>query len=131
MPVRKAVTSFIDAEDIGELVAKVLTEPEKHTNKAYPITDPEALDYYQVVQILSKELGRTITYAAPAPALAKKYWIEVRGLDKEYATVMGMLYMITRMGNAKEVTDTFWQVMGRQPHSFEEFVVKNLDAWRL
>lgn len=129
VPVRKAVTSFIDAEDIGELVAKVLTEPERHTNKAYPITGPEALDYYQVAQILSKELGRTITYADPSPSLAKKYWIEVRGLDKEYATVMGMLYMITRMGNAKEVTDVFQQVMGRKPHSFEQFARSNKHSW--
>lgn len=130
VPVRKAVTSFIDAEDIGELVAKVLTEPEKHTNKAYPITGPEALDYYQVAQILSKALGRTITYADPAPSLAKKYWIEVRGLDKEYATVMGMLYMITRMGNAKAVTNVFEEIMSKKPQSFEQFVFKNLDAWR-
>ena len=53
----------------------------------------------------------------------------IRGLDKEYATVMGMLYMITRMGNAKDVTDTFRQVMGRQPHSFALFAVMNKHSW--
>ncbi len=129
VPVRKALTSFIDAEDIGELVAKVLSEPEKHINQAYAITGPEALNYEQVAQILTKQLGRTITYADPDPALAKKYWIEVRGLDKEYATVMGMLYMITRMGNAKAVTDGFEKVMGKKPRSFESFALRNNRCW--
>lgn len=129
VPVRKALTSFIDAEDIGELVAKVLSEPEKHINQAYAITGPDALNYVQVAQILTKQLGRTITYADPDPALAKKYWIEVRGLDKEYATVMGMLYMITRMGNAKAVTDGFEKVMGKKPRSFASFVERNAGSW--
>ena len=130
VPVRRAVTGFIDAEDIGELVAKVLSEPEKHQNAAYPVTGPEAIDYWRVAEILSKHLGRKITYANPSPSLAKQYWIEVRGLDQEYSTVMGMLYMITRMGNAKAVTNVFEEIMGKKPKSFEQFVIKNLDCWR-
>lgn len=102
VPVKNALTSFIDAEDIGELTAKVLSEPEKHLNKGYSITGPEAIDYWQVQNILSEELNRKITYSNPRPSLAKNYWTQVRGLDKEYVTIMGMLYMITRMGTAKK-----------------------------
>lgn len=130
VPVGKALTSFIDAEDIGEIIAKIFSEPEKHCDKAYAITGPEAINYWKVAQILSKHLGREITYANPKPALAKKYWIDVRGLDKEYATVMGMLYMMTRLGTAKEVTDVYKKVMGKEPQTFEQFVIKNLDSWR-
>ncbi len=129
VPVKNALTSFIDAEDIGELAAKVLHEPEKHQNRGYSITGPQALDYWQAAKILSEELGRPITYADPKPALAKRYWIDVRGLEKEYATVMGMLYLMTRMGTAKTVTSTFGEVMGKQPQSFRRFVQKNLQAW--
>ncbi len=130
VPVKQAVTSFIDAEDIGELVATVLSEPEKHQNRAYPVTGPAALNYQQVADILTRQLGRKITYANPAPSLAKKYWIDVRGLDREYASVMDMLYMITRMGNARAVTDTFRQVMGKAPRTFEQFAAKNLHCWQ-
>lgn len=129
VPVKNALTSFIDAEDIGEITAKVLCEPEKHKNKGYSITGPEAIDYWKAAEILSKELGRKITYANPKPSLAKRYWINVRGLDKEYSTVMGMLYMMTRMGTAKEVTTVFEDVMGKKPQTFEQFVRKNLSAW--
>lgn len=129
VPVKNAMTSFIDAEDIGEITAKVLSEPEKHKNKGYSITGPEAIDYYQVEKILSEELGRKITYSNPKPSIAKKYWIDIRGLDKEYSTVMGMLYMMTRMGTAKNVTNTFEQVVGKKPQAFRNFVKKNLSSW--
>ncbi|WP_099221981.1 NmrA family NAD(P)-binding protein [Listeria costaricensis] len=129
VPVKKALTSFIDAEDIGEITAKVLTEPEKHQNNGYSITGPDAVDYFEAAQILSEELGRTITYANPKPSLAKKYWINIRGLDKEYSTVMGMLYMMTRLGTAKKTTTVFEQIMGKKPQTFRQFVQKNLAAW--
>lgn len=130
VPVKKALTSFIDAEDIGEITAKVLSEPEKHQNKGYSITGPEAINYDEAASILSEELGRTITYANPKPKQAKRYWIDIRGLDKEYSTVMGMLYTMTRLGTAKKVTNVFEEVVGKRPQTFREFVKKNLDAWR-
>lgn len=130
VPVRKALTSFIDAQDIGEITAKVLSEPQKHQNKGYSITGPEAIDYWEIADILSEELDRDIAYANPKPALAKKYWITVRGLKKEYCNVMGMLYMMTRLGTAKEVTPVFEQVMGKKPRTFRQFAEENADAWK-
>jgi len=124
VPVKRALTSFIDAEDIGEITAKVLSEPDKHQNRGYSITGPEAIDYYTASKILTEELGREIFYANLKPSLAKKYWIEVRGLDKEYSKVMGMLYIMTRMGTAKKTTTTFEDVMGKKPQAFRQFVKK-------
>lgn len=129
VPVKNALTSFIDAEDIGELTATVLCAPEQHQNKAYSITGPEAIDYWQVGKILSEELGRDIQYANPRPSLAKKYWIDVRGLEKKYSVVMSMLYLMTRLGTAKRVTLTYQEVMGKQPRTFGQFVKKNLISW--
>ncbi|MEO2508099.1 NmrA family NAD(P)-binding protein [Clostridium paraputrificum] len=129
VPVKKALTSFIDAEDIGEITAKVLSEPEKHKNKGYSITGGEAIDYNEVAKILSEELGREITYANPKPSLAKQYWIQIRGLDKEYSTVMGMLYMMTRMGTAKKVTTVYKDIMNKEPQTFRQFVRKNIKSW--
>lgn len=129
IPVKKALTSFIDAEDIGELIAKVLSEPKKHTDTSYSLTGPEALDYYEVAEILSKKLGRKIKYGNPSPKLAKNYWIKIRGLDKNYSKVMSMLYLMTRLGTAKKVTSTFEKIMGKKPTSFTKFVEKNIRAW--
>lgn len=129
VPVRRALTSLIDAEDIGEITAKVLSEPEKHHNKSYPITGPQAIDYMAAAKILSEELARTITYADPRPALAKKYWIEIRGLDKGYAKIMSMLYLMTRLGAASKTTNVFKKIMGKEPRDFRQFVKKNIHVW--
>ena len=129
VPVKKALTSFIDARDIGELTAEVLTHPQQHINQAYSITGPKAMDYYEVATLLSNELERKIQYANPSPRLAKKYWIKIRKLDKAYASVMGMLYMITRLGNAKKVTNTFEKIMNKKRRRFTHFIRENRNAW--
>jgi nucleoside-diphosphate-sugar epimerase len=129
VPVKDALTSFIDAEDIGEFTAKILMEAGEHQNTAYSITGPEAIDYREVAKTLSEELKRKITYANPRPSASKNYWIEIRGLDKTYSTVMSMLYMMTRLGTAKKVTNVFEKVMGKKPQTFRQFVKKNLIAW--
>lgn len=131
VPVRSALTSFIDAEDIGEITAKVLLEPELHLNQSLSITGPEALDYKTIASIMTKQLGRKITYGDPSPSFAKKYWIQVRGIPRDQATVMGLLYMMTRMGTAKKVTNTFEQIMGKSPKAFEQFTKDNLAVWQL
>lgn len=130
VPVKKALTSFIDAEDIGEITARVLSKPEEHLNKGYSITGSEAIDYWKVAEILSKELGREILYTNPNPSFAKKYWVMVRGMEKEYCTVMGMLYMMTRLGTAKKITSVYEQVMGKKPRTFQQFVENNRDSWQ-
>lgn len=129
VPVGKALTSFIDAEDIGEITAKVLSEYEKHINKAYEITGHEAIDCYQVAKIMTEELERNITYPNVKPRLALKYWIDIRGLDKEYSKVMNMLYMMTRLGTAQKVTNVFEEVMNKEPQTFRQFVRKNIHSW--
>lgn len=131
VPVKKAKTSFIDAEDIGKLIAEVMINYQNHINQGYSITGPKALDYYEVADILSETLGRKITYSNPKPSFAKKYWIDVRAIDKKYATVMGLLYMMTRIGTAKKVTNTFENIMKKKPSSFQEFVLKNKESWML
>jgi hypothetical protein len=42
---------------------------------------------------------------------------------------MGMLYMMTRLGTAKKVTNTFEEIIGKKPQTFRQFVRKNLSAW--
>ena len=129
VPVGRALTSFIDAEDIGEIGAEVLLEPDAHKNTAYDLTGPEAIDYYRAAEIFSEELGREIRYDAVSPGLALNYWIHIRGIEAEYAKVMHMLYRLTRMGTAKHVADDFEKVMKKKPHDFRMFVRKNKDVW--
>ena len=129
VPAGKSKTSFIDAADIGLSIAVVLHEPEKYKNTAHTITGHEALDYYQVAEILSRCTGRKITYDKPGYLKYRSYYIKKRGLEKGYVNVTVALYFMTRLGTAKAVTNEFYYLTGKQPRAFEDFVRENILAF--
>jgi uncharacterized protein YbjT (DUF2867 family) len=129
IPAGKSKTSFIDAADIGLSAAILLHDPDKYANTAHTITGPEALDYYQVAEILSKDMGRKITYDKPGYLKYRNYYIKTRGFDKGYVNVTVALYFMTRMGTAKEVTDEFYKLTGKKPRTFEDFARENTEAF--
>ena len=129
IPAGNSKTSFIDAADIGIAIATVLCEPEKHANKSYTLTGPKALNYEEVAKILTKLLGRKISYAHPSFLRYRAYYIHERNLDPTYVNVTVALYFMTRMGTAKAVTEDFFNLTGKPPKDFEEFAANNLDAF--
>ncbi|WP_203226046.1 SDR family oxidoreductase [Bacillus kwashiorkori] len=129
VPARKSKTSFIDAKDIGFATAIVLHEYNKYENTAHTITGSKALDYYEVAEILTNITGRKIRYAKPSYLQYRKYYINTRGLNKDYVNVTVALYFMTRMGTAKMVTDDFYQLTGKQPRTFEQFVKENIQSF--
>lgn len=129
IPAGKSMTSFIDAADIGLAAATLLHEPEKYKNSAWTITGPEALDYYQAAEILSRVTKRKITYTNPGILKYRDYYINKRGLEKGYVNITAALYIMTRLGTAKEVTQDFYKLTGRQARSLEDFAKDNLKAF--
>src|SRR5829696_8339485 len=111
VPVGNAKTSFIDVRDIGAVAACVLTET-GHENKNYDLTGSEALDYWQATTILSETLGREIKYRKPNPLYFLAETIR-RGTPFTFALVMTGLYMSTRFGMAKPVSNEVERLTGR------------------
>lgn len=130
VPAGKSKTSFIDAADIGLAIATVLHDPGKHRNTAYTITGADALDYYEVAEIISKVTGRKIAYAKPGYLRYRNHYIKNRGLDKGYVNVTVALYFMTRMGTAEAVTDEFFKLTGKKPKTFDEFVGENIKEFK-
>lgn len=128
IPAGRAKTAFIDARDIGAVAALALTEP-GHEGKAYDLTGSEALDYYQVAELLTKALGRTITYANPS-GLAFFLRQLKRGQALAFALVTTWLYANTRKGMAAEVTGELRRLLGREPISMERYIEDYKSAWQ-
>ena len=126
IPAGKSKTSFIDAADIGLATAVLLHNPEKYKNTAHTITGSEALNYFEVADILSRVTGRKITYTKPGYLKYRSYYIKKRGFDKEYVNVTVALYFMTRMGTSKKITNCFYELTSRNPRTFEEFSNDNL-----
>lgn len=127
VPAGKGKTSFIDVRDIAAVAAMALTQ-EGHLNKAYELTGNEALDYYQVANILTGVLGRKITYTRPS-VLRFFRGMKKRGLPPGFIMVMVALYTVARVGLAKKVTNEFGQLMKREPISFSQFAEDYKQMW--
>lgn len=120
IPVGKAKTSFIDTRDIAEIAAICLTE-EEHINKNYTLTGMEAITYYEVATIMSEVLNRKITYSNPGILEFRKTLIK-RGTPKGFANVMTMLFTMTKLGTAQNVTDDAEKLLKRKPITFRQYV---------
>lgn len=120
IPAGNAKTSFIDCQDIAAAAQVVLKDPQ-YLGQALTLTGSEALTYQQVAAIMTAHLGFEITYSKPG-LLRFRHTMLKRGIPKEFVNVMVMLYVITRLGNAKTTTDTLGQLLQRPPRSFAQFV---------
>lgn len=127
IPVGKAKTSFIDTRDIGLAAAITLTE-NKYTNKSFTLTGDIAIDYYEVADIMSDVLNRKIDYKNPSLLKFRRERIR-RGTPKEFANVMMFLYLMTKFGTAKDITNDLKMIIGRKPTSFKEYVIYHKEEW--
>ena len=128
VPSGNGKTSFIDARDIGEIAAIVLTES-GHANQAYDLTGPEALDYEEVATILSDVLDRSITYPNPS-LLSFARRMRRRGKPLGFIALMCGIYTTARLGLAGRVTDDSWRLLGRRPREMRAFVEDYSDEFR-
>ena len=126
VPVGKTRTSFIDVRDIGAVAAVALTQP-GHENKAYDLTGPEGLDYYQVADLFTQVLGRKITYKNPS---AFAFFLrQVRKSPLMFALVTTWLYSNTKSGMADQVTGEVERLTGRKPIRLGQYIEDYRDSW--
>ncbi|SIS18038.1 nitroreductase/quinone reductase family protein [Natronorubrum thiooxidans] len=128
VPAGNGKTSFVDARDLGEVAAIVLTEP-GHANRAYDLTGAKALDYREVATIFSDVLNRPITY--PQPSLVT-FATRMRRREKPlgFIALMSGIYTTARLGLTARVTEDSQLLLGRPPRTMQTFVEDYADEFR-
>jgi uncharacterized protein YbjT (DUF2867 family) len=124
LPAGEGKVSFVDARDVAAVAAKLLTENNgrsRHDKKAYVVTGSEALSYSQVAEIISKEIGRKISYIDTSEEDARKSMKSMGREDWLIDAILEEFYNI-RVGNRSETTNIVEQIIGRKPTSFAQFV---------
>ena len=66
LPLGTAKTAMIDARDVGEVAAVVLTG-EGHDGQAYRLTGPALMDFHEVAARMGAVLERPVSYVAQSP----------------------------------------------------------------
>jgi uncharacterized protein YbjT (DUF2867 family) len=127
LPAGQAKVSFIDARDISEVAAALLTK-DKWNNKDFDLTGPVAVDHHEVAESISTVTGRLITYKDIAPDVLKSGLVGA-GLPVDYVDFMIMIFGFLREGYNERTTNAVKEILGRDGHSLADYVKANRSAW--
>ena len=128
LPASDAKLSFIDVRDIAAVGLAALTEP-RHAGNAYTLTGGEALDHYEVVGILSRTAGKTITYVPLSEEVACAA-LNKAGVAGDLIERWTNFYRIVRQGLCASVTHDAESVLGRPTIAFEQYAKDHAASWK-
>jgi len=127
-PAAHAKISFVDVRDIAAAAVIALTNT-SHEGKAYELSGPDALSHSDIAAILSRVLGKDVTYVPVADDAARTRMIEA-GMPDFYADALIDLFRVYREGVAARVSSDLEKLTGRAPIAFERFAREHADRWR-
>lgn len=122
---------FIDVDDIAEVAAACLTQPQLR-NQVFEVTGPELLTFEQCVEILSEVIGRPIQFAHITPQQLLD-GLAQEGLPEGVLWLMNELFTVVMDGRNSRVMDGVEKALGRPATSFREYAIKTAatGAWDL
>jgi uncharacterized protein YbjT (DUF2867 family) len=119
---------MVDARDVAAVAAAIAVSPAAHVGKTYWLTGPDLLSNYDVAAILSKLLGRAVTYRELTFQENKDAMIRA-GVPETIAQQNAQAFSLTADGDAAWVTDDIPVILGRPARSFEHFAADHADAF--
>jgi len=111
--------AMVDARDIAAVAVATLTGG-GHAGKTYTLTGPEALSFYQVASVLSRQTGRPLRHVRVPPDKVRVA-LQGRGVAAWYADDMAKLHSMLAVGYEEVVTDDIHRVTGRPPRTLAQF----------
>lgn len=123
----QAVVSYVDARDIGEVAAKVLTEP-GHLGKGYTLTGPRALTDDGFAAAASAVLGREISHVLVPVDAARENMLSM-GYPEWNVDGLVELFALYETGMAGAVSGDIEQVLGRPARGIEDFLADHAAAF--
>ncbi len=111
---------LIDARDVGAVAAVIAAAPATHVGKTYWLTGPDLLSYADVAVVLSKVLGRPITYHELSFADDEAAMIRA-GVPAPVAEMNARAFSLIATGDAAWRSEDVPSLLGRSARSFEQF----------
>ena len=123
LPMGDGKTGMIDTTDVGQVLAKVLSE-DGHESMNHEITGPEILSFYEVAEIFSQVLGKQVDYV-DVPMDAYKETLGQFLTNQWHLDAVIDLFKGIAEGGIEDKTDTFNELMGETPKSLSQFLAEN------
>jgi len=129
LPMGDGVTVMMDCRDIGAAIAATLTGS-GHEGQSYEITGPELMSFYDVADRFSEVLGKQVEYVNQDPAAYRETIAPFLTSEWHLNAVMQLFSEIAGGVVTPKVTDTFAQLVGREPISFTQFVRDHIGVFQ-
>ncbi len=123
LPMPDANIPFVDADDIADVVSKVLLD-DTYNGQTITVTGPRKMTFREVVQEIAEETGRQITFQ-PLTVEAYGEVMKTAGLSDDYVWLFSYLFReVLGNPNNQEVSRDVEKVLGRPATDFRQFVKK-------
>ncbi|MEO1054909.1 MAG: NmrA family NAD(P)-binding protein [Bacteroidota bacterium] len=123
LPMPDAEIPFVDADDIAEVVTKVLVD-DAYNGQTITVTGPRKMTFKEVVETMAQEIGKEIQYQ-PISIEEFKEGMKAAGLPDSYVWLFGYLFKeVLGNPNNQAVSDDVQRVLGRKATDFSEYVKK-------
>lgn len=122
-----AVIPLAGAEDVARVAAALLASSDVASETVYPLV-AQTLTVRQIVEVLSKALGRPIRYVP----ITDEQWVEaMKGQINAHALEhLSHLWQYFRNSNEqRRTTNVIEEVTGRNPQTLEEFFRLNAESF--
>ncbi|WP_052850912.1 NAD(P)H-binding protein [Streptomyces avicenniae] len=122
LPIGSTPEPFIDAQDIADVAAALLTG-DGHHGQVYDLSGPRALTFGEAVAVIARAAGRDVAYEELTP---EEYRGELlaAGASEAEAEGLGGMFAGMRAGHLAEPADGVRRVLGRAPVAFEEWAAR-------
>jgi uncharacterized protein YbjT (DUF2867 family) len=118
----------VDPRDVAAVACTVLTRP-GHEGQIYEVTGPGAFTIGEMVQILSKVMGKPLRYVN-IPAFLAAIWLRRFGMSRELVKGLMETLGALRRSEYAYVTDVVERVGGVKPRTFEVWCQDHIAAFQ-
>jgi uncharacterized protein YbjT (DUF2867 family) len=128
LPFATGRTSPIDAQDVADVVATILANPQAHVGKVYELTGPRSEDMKAVAAEYSEALGREVAYVDVPPAAfeAELSALHLPEHMHHHLAVMAEMHAQNRYDRLTHDVDT---LLGHPATSVRAYVAKHRESF--
>jgi uncharacterized protein YbjT (DUF2867 family) len=127
-PIKAGRVALVDVRDVAAVAALCLAD-DGHKGKAYILTGPRAIDFFEIARLIGQARGRNVVFK-PMPAFVARLTMpHATGLPRWHTSAAVDLYVALERGAQGLMTDTIERMTGKKPRSLEAFLKENAAAF--
>jgi uncharacterized protein YbjT (DUF2867 family) len=119
----KGLVGMVDARDVASVAAEIAASPAGHAGKTYWLSGPGLISNYDVADVLSKLLGRTISYRELTFDENKSAMVSA-GVPESIAEQNAQAFSLTAEGDAAWTSEDVESILAQPPRSYQQFVAE-------